>query len=124
MPVTLQDPTLSRDPSTRRAIRDRTTLRAPRPLAEELLAAFCADGATTFTFELASHGGYARTLTGTIDYVDDEAQTLMVLSEEGTIVRVPLRDVTSARTRRRIAPGARRSTDAQGLGTDRAAVTL
>jgi hypothetical protein len=46
------------------------------------------------TFELASRGGYVRTVTGTIAYLDEEADTYMVLAD-GELLRVPLRDITS-----------------------------
>jgi hypothetical protein len=45
---------------------------------------------------LASHGGYARTVTGTVEFLDAEAQTFMVRDADGGLIRVPLRDVTSA----------------------------
>jgi hypothetical protein len=68
----------------------------PRTLAEEILATFRADvlhGETTFALE--SHGGYARTVTGTIAYLDEEAQTFLVLAPDGSMERVPLRDIAS-----------------------------
>jgi hypothetical protein len=46
------------------------------------------------SLELESHGGYLRTVTGTVAYLDEEAQTSMVRTSEGTLVRVPMRDVT------------------------------
>jgi hypothetical protein len=49
------------------------------------------------SFEVASRGGYARTVVGRLAYFDDEAQTYMVLTRDGMLVRVPLRDVTSSR---------------------------
>jgi hypothetical protein len=51
-------------------------------------------GGKTTSFELASHGGYLRTVTGTIAYLDEDADTFMVLVD-GELVRVPLRDITS-----------------------------
>ena len=48
------------------------------------------------SFEVASPGGYARTVVGQLAYFDDEAQTYMVLTREGVLVRVPLRDITSS----------------------------
>jgi hypothetical protein len=48
-------------------------------------------------FEVASRGGYARTVVGRLAYFDDEAQTYMVLTRDGMLVRVPLRDITSSR---------------------------
>jgi hypothetical protein len=49
-------------------------------------------------FELASPGGYLRSVTGTVAYLDLDAQTYMVLrgNGDGELVRVPLRDITSA----------------------------
>ena len=49
-------------------------------------------------FELESRGGYQRTVIGTVAYLDDDAQTYMVLrgNGDGQLVRVPLRDITSA----------------------------
>ena len=47
-------------------------------------------------FEVASRGGYARTVVGRLAYFDEEAQTYMVLTRDGTLVRVPLRDITSS----------------------------
>lgn len=49
------------------------------------------------SFEVASRGGYARTVVGRLAYFDEEAQTYMVLTGDGTLVRVPLRDITSSR---------------------------
>jgi hypothetical protein len=100
MAVILQDPTRPRDPTSRHAFPDveaEAKLSAPRTLAEELLAGFRAGGAVTETsFELASHGGYARSVTGTVAYLDEQAQTFMVRVHDGRLTRVPLRDVTSA----------------------------
>jgi hypothetical protein len=48
------------------------------------------------SFEVASRGGYARTVVGRLAYFDDEAQTYMVLTRDGVLVRVPLRDITSS----------------------------
>ena len=49
------------------------------------------------SFEVASRGGYARTVVGRLAYFDEEAQTYMVLTRSGALVRVPLRDITSSR---------------------------
>jgi hypothetical protein len=70
------------------------------------------------SFELASRGGYARTVTGRVAYLDKEAQTYMVLGHGDELLRVPLRDITSRREE--MAPGeADRpfERDAEGLGT-------
>jgi hypothetical protein len=48
------------------------------------------------SFEVESRGGYARTVVGKVAYLDDEAQTYMVLTRAGVLVRVPLRDITSS----------------------------
>jgi len=48
------------------------------------------------SFEVESPGGYARTVVGQLAYFDDEAQTYMVLTRDGVLVRVPLRDITSS----------------------------
>ena len=48
------------------------------------------------SFEVESPGGYARTVVGQLAYFDDEAQTYMVLTRSGVLVRVPLRDITSS----------------------------
>jgi hypothetical protein len=36
-------------------------------------------------------------VSGTIGYLDEEAETFMVREEDGRLVPVPIRDVTSAR---------------------------
>jgi hypothetical protein len=104
MTVTLQDPTAERDLTSRHAfpeIRGEADLRARPTLAEELLASFRngeLDSETTF--ELGSRGGYARSVTGTISYLDMEAHTFMVRNEDdGGLTRVPLRDVTAFASR-------------------------
>jgi hypothetical protein len=48
------------------------------------------------SFEVASRGGYARTVVGRLAYFDEEAQTYMVLTRDGALARVPLRDITSS----------------------------
>ena len=60
------------------------------------------DGATESrsrerSFEVESPGGHLRTVVGQLAYFDDEAQTYMVLTRSGVLVRVPLRDITSSR---------------------------
>ena len=99
MAVTLQDPTRQRDPSSRHAFPNLVVepkLRASRTLAEDLLARYRAgEAATKISFELESHGGHARTVTGTIAYLDEEADTFMVRGDD-RLLRVPIRDVTSA----------------------------
>jgi hypothetical protein len=101
MVTTLQDATLQRDPTARHAfpeVRSEAALRAPRTLAEDLLAEFRDAGTVAArSFKLASHGGYARTVTGTVAYLDEEAETFMVRGSDGALQRVPLRDIVSAR---------------------------
>jgi hypothetical protein len=41
---------------------------------------------------------------GQLAYFDDEAQTYMVLTRDGVLVRVPLRDITSSHGVPRIGP--------------------
>ena len=73
-------------------------LNPSRTLAEEILAGFRAGyWKGENSFDLESHGGYAHTVTGTIAYLDEEAQTFMVLTREDELARVPLRDIVSTR---------------------------
>lgn len=48
------------------------------------------------SFEVESRGGYARTIVGRVAYLDNEAQTYMVLTRDWMLIRVPLRDITSS----------------------------
>jgi hypothetical protein len=70
------------------------------------------------SFELASRGGYVRTVTGTVAYLDEEAETYMVLRGDGNgeLLRVPLRDITAAHEVATDSPFDSEH-DAQGLGT-------
>ena len=99
MTTTLQDPVGPRDPSAGHAFREvvsQPTLSATRTLAEDLLSEFRGGrGASETSFELSSHGGYARTVVGTVAYLDEQAETFMVRGRDGGLTRVPLRDVTS-----------------------------
>ena len=45
------------------------------------------------SFHLESRGGYLRTVVGRVAYLDVEAQTSMVQTDDGRLVRVPLRDI-------------------------------
>jgi hypothetical protein len=45
------------------------------------------------SFELESPGGYRRTVTGTIAYLDEEAQTYMVRPSGAALSRVPIRNI-------------------------------
>lgn len=79
-------------------LRGGSQLTPPRTLAEEILAGFRAGyWKGENTFDLASHGGYARSVTGTIAYLDEQAETFMVCTRDGEMARVPLRDVVSTR---------------------------
>ena len=50
---------------------------------------------TERAFEIESPNGYLRTVVGTIEYLDEEANTYMVRSRTGELNRVPLRDIRS-----------------------------
>jgi len=84
MSIILQDPIHLETPT-------RSPVRPAAPLDPRT-----ASGEREVSFELESPGGYRRTVTGTIAYLDDEAQTYMVLTRAGLLVRVPLRDITSS----------------------------
>ena len=49
------------------------------------------------SFEVESRGGHTRTVVGRLAYFDVEAQTYTVLTRDGRLVKVPLRDITSSR---------------------------
>lgn len=66
------------------------------------------------TFELASRGGHTRTVTGTVAYLDEEAQTYLVLVD-GQLERVPLRDIVTTDGAATHVEESRN--DGQGLGT-------
>ena len=74
---------------TRPPVRPTAPLDAPRDTATE-------SRSLERSFEVESRGGYARTVVGRLAYFDDEAQTYMVLTRDGVLVRVPLRDITSS----------------------------
>ena len=68
----------------------------PSDPADEVRDALRTRGPTGRTsFQLASRGGYVRTVTGTVAYLDAEADTYMVVADDGELLRVPLRDITS-----------------------------
>ena len=70
---------------------------------------------TTF-FGLASRGGYVRNVTGTVAYLDEQAETYMVLAD-GELLRVPLRDITARHEMAAIGEIDRSpDRDAEGLG--------
>jgi hypothetical protein len=68
----------------------------PNAPGGDVRAALRARGGAT-SFELASRGGYARTVTGRVAYLDEDAQTYIVMGDDGKLLRVPLRDITSSR---------------------------
>jgi hypothetical protein len=85
--------------------------------ADDVRATLRARGGKT-SFELASRGGYARTVTGTVAYLDEDAQTYMVLGDDDELLRVPLGDITSMREDPMNDGGRPGSeSDAEGLGT-------
>ena len=93
MALIMKDPVLPQDP--RHVLR--TPLEPVRTLAEEILARLGSVSSTgSLSFDVESHGGYARTVEGVIAYHDEEAETFMVQVHSGELVRVPVRDITSA----------------------------
>jgi hypothetical protein len=81
MSIILQDPIHLETPT-------RSPVRPAAPLDPRT-----ASGEREVSFELESPGGYRRTVTGTIAYLDGEAQTYMVLAPDEALIRVPLRDI-------------------------------
>jgi hypothetical protein len=49
------------------------------------------------SFYIESPGGYARTVMGTVAFLDREAKTYMVLAPNGALMRVPVRDIKVTR---------------------------
>ena len=49
--------------------------------------------APTRTFHLESRGGYSRSVVGRVAYLDTEAMTYMVVTDDGALTRVPLREI-------------------------------
>ena len=47
----------------------------------------------TRTFQLESRGGYSRSVTGKVAYLDVAAMTYMVITDDRTLTRVPLREI-------------------------------
>ena len=105
----LKDPVRPLDPSM--------PAPTPRP-AEDVRTAMRPHGSRGKTsFELASPGGYLRKVTGSIAYLDEDADTYMVLAR-GELVRVPLRDITARHEEMAIGEIDRSShADTEGLGT-------
>jgi hypothetical protein len=90
---------------------------APSRPAEDVRTAMRPRHPKKTSFELASPGGYLRKVTGSIAYLDEEANTYMVLAR-GELVRVPLRDITARHEELAIGEIDRSShADAEGLGT-------
>jgi hypothetical protein len=116
----LKDPVRPFDPSQQLdVVVTESSRREPPPRAgDDVRTAMRPRGPRGKTsFELASRGGYVRTVTGTIAYLDEEAETYMVLAE-GELLRVPLRDITSRHEETPIAEMDRSSDhDGEGLGT-------
>jgi hypothetical protein len=84
-------------PPVREELRRRPAMPVPpNTPADDVRAALRGRGGKT-SFELASRGGYARTVTGIVAYLDEDAQTYMVLGDGDELLRVPLRDITSSR---------------------------
>jgi hypothetical protein len=101
-----------------RAERPEARAERPEPLGDpNRPAAGPPDPEGTTSFELASRGGYVRNVTGKVAYLDEQAETYMVLAD-GELLRVPLRDIT-ARHEVAAIGGIDRSPsrDAEGLGT-------
>ena len=98
MMKTLHEPVRSSDPADE--VRDASRARGPR-------------GKTSF--QLTSRGGYVRTVTGTVAFLDAEAETYMVLAD-GELLRVPIRDITSLHEESG-EPDGSSERDAEGLGT-------
>ena len=74
---------------TRSPVQPVAPLDPPRDVASDR-------GSAERSFEVESRGGYARTVLGRIAYLDEEAQTYMVLTRTGMLVRIPLRDIMSS----------------------------
>ena len=93
---------------------------SPEPVATPPSTPLASTPLAKTSFQLASRGGYVRTVTGTVAYLDEEAQTYMVSrgNGDGELLRVPLRDITSAHE---TATGdlPRFEHDVEGLGTTR-----
>jgi hypothetical protein len=81
MSIILQDPLHFETPT-------RSPVRPAAPLDPRSVS-----GERRCSFEVQSPGGYRRTVIGTIAYLDVEAQTYMVRVPDGTLIRVPLRDI-------------------------------
>jgi hypothetical protein len=110
MPTVLQDPVRPEHPlqaPTTEPLLSPAERAAPRPsrLRENLGQSRSVCAGDVVSFDLESHGGYQRTVTGTVAFLDREAETYMVLAPNGTLLRVPLRDIKATRGSRLIARG-------------------
>ncbi len=97
MPTVLQDPVLP-DPS----LSVRTPLLSPADppssdLRESLGRSRPECAGDVVSFDLESPGGYARTVMGTVAFLDREAETYMVLAPNGALMRVPVRNIKVTR---------------------------
>lgn len=81
MSTILRDPVHFQTPS-------RSPVRPAAPLDRE-----SGSRSREISFELESPGGYRRTVTGRIAYLDDEAQTYMLRAPDGRLIRAPVRDI-------------------------------
>jgi hypothetical protein len=81
MSIILEDPVHFETPT-------RSRVRPAAPLDPE-----SASGSREISFELESPGGYRRTVTGRIAYLDNEAQTYMLRAADGNLIRAPVRDI-------------------------------
>jgi hypothetical protein len=101
-----------------RAERPEARAERPEPLGDAYQPALGPPGPEGMTFfGLASRGGYVRNVTGTVAYLDEQAETYMVLAD-GELLRVPLRDITARHEVAAIREIDRSPDgDAEGLGT-------
>jgi hypothetical protein len=82
--VTLADP-------VQLSVPDRTAIQPVAPVDDVMLVP--PDPTPTRTFQLQSRGGYLRTVTGRVAYLDAEAHTLVVQTSDGHLSRVSLREI-------------------------------
>jgi hypothetical protein len=97
MSTVLQDPVLL-DPS----LSVPTPLLSPaaslsRDLRQSLGQSRSECAGDVVSFDIESRGGYARTVVGTVAFLDREAETYMVLAPNGALMRVPIRDIKVTR---------------------------
>jgi hypothetical protein len=58
--------------------------------------------------ELESRGGYAPTVVGGVAYLDRAANTYLIHGRDGSLIRVPLRDIVASREIQQLASPGRR----------------